>query len=43
MIALSDMLMRANWVKRVLFLADRIALVKQTANAFKTYLPDSAP
>ena len=35
--------MRANWVKRVLFLADRKALVRQAANAFKTHLPDSAP
>ena len=42
-IALTDMLMRANWVKRVLFLADRVALVKQAGNAFKTFLPDSAP
>ena len=38
-IALADLLMRANWVKRVLFLADRVALVKQAANAFKTHLP----
>ncbi|WP_072691128.1 DEAD/DEAH box helicase family protein [Rhodococcus marinonascens] len=42
-IALTEMLMRANWAKRVLFLADRVALVKQAANAFKTFLPDSAP
>src|SRR5262249_49734724 len=28
-IALCDVLMRCNWVKRVLFLADRIALVNQ--------------
>ena len=28
-IALSDLLMRCNWVKRVLFLADRVALVNQ--------------
>ena len=41
-IALADQLMRANWVKRVLFLADRIALVKQAHGAFKTHLP-SAP
>lgn len=40
-IALTDLLMRANWVKRVLFLADRVALVKQAINAFKTHLPDS--
>src|SRR5438046_1005091 len=42
-IALSDLLQRANWVKRVLFLADRTALVKQATNAFKTFLPDSSP
>jgi type I restriction enzyme R subunit len=41
-IALTDQLMRANWVKRVLFLADRIALVNQAHGAFKTHLP-SAP
>jgi type I restriction enzyme, R subunit len=41
-IALSDLLMRANWVKRVLFLADRKALVKQAVNAFKAHLPDAA-
>jgi type I restriction enzyme R subunit len=42
-IALIDVLMRANWVKRVLFLADRVALVNQAVNAFKTHLPDAAP
>ena len=41
-IALADLLMRANWAKRVLFLADRRALVKQAANAFKAHLPDAA-
>ncbi|MFI1196967.1 DEAD/DEAH box helicase family protein [Micromonospora sp. NPDC020750] len=41
-IALVDALMRASWVKRVLFLADRIALVNQTVNAFKTHLPEAA-
>ncbi len=41
-IALCDLLMRAGWVKRVLFLADRTALVKQAANAFKKHLPDAA-
>lgn len=40
-IALIDVLMRANWVRRVLFLADRVALVKQAANAFKEHLPDA--
>ena len=42
-IALVDQLMRANWVKRVLFLADRVALVNQAVNAFKTHLPDATP
>ena len=42
-VALVDVLMRAGWVKRVLFLADRTALVKQAVNAFKAHLPDSAP
>ena len=42
-IALCDVLMRCNWVKRVLFLADRKALVKQAENAFKRHLPDSSP
>ena len=42
-IALVDLLMRAGWVKRILFLADRTALVNQAVNAFKTHLPDSAP
>ncbi len=35
--------MRAGWVKRVPFLADRTALMDQAVNAFKTNLPDSAP
>ena len=38
-IALVDLLQKANWVKRVLFLADRTALVNQAANAFKQHLP----
>lgn len=42
-IALVELLMRANWVKRVLFLADRVALVNQAANAFKAHLPESSP
>jgi type I restriction enzyme, R subunit len=42
-IALADLLMRSNWAKRVLFLADRVALVKQAVNAFKLHLPDSSP
>ena len=42
-IALSDLLMRCNWVKRVLFLADRVALVNQAVNAFKRHLPEASP
>ena len=42
-IALSDLLMRCNWAKRVLFLADRVALVNQAINAFKRHLPDASP
>jgi type I restriction enzyme, R subunit len=42
-IALVDLLMRANWAKRVLFLADRVALVNQAVNAFKAHLPDASP
>ena len=38
-IALIDQLMRANWARRVLFLADRRALVKQAHGAFKAHLP----
>lgn len=42
-IALCDLLMRCNWAKRVLFLADRVALVNQAVNAFKRHLPDAPP
>ena len=42
-IALTDVLQRANWVKRVLFLADRQELVKQAAGAFTAHLPDIDP
>lgn len=42
-IALADLLMRANWVKRVLFLADRTTLVRQAVKAFKAHLPASSP
>ncbi len=42
-IALCDLLMRCNWVKRVLFLADRVALVNQAVNVFKRHLPDASP
>jgi len=40
-IALVKQLMEAGWVKNVLFLADRTALVIQAANAFKAHLPDA--
>ena len=42
-IALVDQLQRAGWVKRALFLADRVSLVNQAVGAFKTHLPASSP
>lgn len=42
-IALVDVLQRAGWVKRALFLADRISLVNQAVGAFKQHLPESSP
>ncbi len=42
-IALVDLLQRAGWVKRALFLADRISLVNQASTAFKAHLPESSP
>ena len=42
-IALVDLLQRAGWVKRALFLADRVSLVRQAVNAFKEHLPASSP
>jgi type I restriction enzyme R subunit len=42
-IAAIDQLMRAGWVKRALFLADRVALVNHAIAAFKTHLPSVAP
>ena len=41
-IALVQMLIRANWIKRVLFLADRRELVKQAEDAFKDHIPDES-
>ena len=38
--ALVDVLFKNNWVKRVLFLADRNALVRQAKTNFSEYLPD---
>jgi type I restriction enzyme R subunit len=42
-VALADLLMRCNWAKRILFLADRVALVNQAVKAFKQHLPAAAP
>ena len=42
-IALIELLQKCNWVKRVLFLADRNALLNQAGNAFKEHLPHSSP
>ena len=39
-IALVDLLMKCNWVKRVLFLADRVSLVKQATKEFGKHLKD---
>lgn len=41
-ISLVDVLTRHNWVKNILFLADRKALVKQAKNNFSKLLPDLA-
>ena len=41
-IALVVQMMKAGWVKRTLFLADRTVLVRQAANAFKAQLPQVA-
>lgn len=38
--AMVDVLIKNNWVKRVLFLADRNALVRQAKNNFSEYLPE---
>jgi type I restriction enzyme R subunit len=38
--ALTDILFKNNWVKRVLFLADRNALVRQAKGNFSEYLPE---
>lgn len=41
-IALVDVLLRAKWARRVLFLVDRRELAKQAMGDFKTYLPHEA-
>ncbi len=38
--SLVDVMSRGNYITNVLFLADRIALVKQAKDDFKNYLPD---
>ena len=40
-ISIVDILQRADFVKRILFLADRTALVKQARDSFVKFLPDS--
>lgn len=42
-IALTQLLSENRWIKRVLFLADRNALVTQAARAFKNLIPGSSP
>ena len=42
-ISLTEVLTRCNWVKRVLFLADRTSLVLQAERAFRRFLPDCSP
>ena len=39
-ISLADVLARCGWIKNVLFLADRTALVRQAKKHFKIHLPD---
>ena len=41
-IALIEVLQKCNWIKRVLFLADRNALLTQAGNAFKEHLPNTS-
>lgn len=38
-VALAEILTKANWAKKILFLADRNALVTQAKNVFNTLLP----
>lgn len=40
-IALVEVLQKANWAKRVLFLCDRNSLVRQAKKAFTVFLPNS--
>lgn len=38
--AIIEVLAKANWVKRILFLADRVSLVRQAKNDIASYLPE---
>ena len=40
-ISLIDVLMRASWIQKVLFLVDRVALRDQALSAFKEHLPNA--
>lgn len=40
--ALTDVLMRSGYVKNVLFLADRVALVRQAKSGYQDYLPNES-
>ncbi len=40
-VAIADVMMRANWAKRILFLCDRKELRKQADEAFNEFLPDA--
>lgn len=40
-VSLTDVLMQNNWVKNVLFLADRTALIKQAKNVYNDLLPQA--
>jgi type I restriction enzyme R subunit len=40
-VSLVDVLMRTNWIQRVLFLVDRIALRDQALDAFREHLPNA--
>ncbi|MBO6292247.1 MAG: DEAD/DEAH box helicase family protein [Selenomonas sp.] len=42
-ISLSDVLFRGGWVKRILFLADRTALVKQAKRSFMDFFASEIP
>ena len=41
-ISLADVLQRAGWAKRILFLCDRVELRKQTYNAFQQFMPGTS-